>query len=708
MASKLGFHIDIRTYPGQVEKILAAKPAAVKVIASMGLLQQLHEALGDSTIFIAKSLKVTDDFHRFGAWQDPMAAAHEWFKQAEFDLKQAPFAYWESFNEMATPSDLDLYGLFEAERQRIMHEEGYKACILNFSTGFPRVDDPNDDWNQLYPALAAANEYRNILGLHEYGGLFMDMWYGPNQTDAVLAGKRVPYPKVHEEGWLFGRYRKIHRLHLYPNHWDKVRIALTEFGLDFVATEVVTKLTGAPTSGWKTCQEAWKKLLNREDGWKVYLEQLLWADSQLQDDFSMVGAAIFTWGTMGDWDAYEIEGQVADKVIEHIRQSSNSVPETIKLVEIKPIPIVSDVMYVTPTASVGLRVRKLPNTHSPTLEIVMPGMKLKAFGEAGSVRKKLGMQGQWIQLVTPKKSVGWCAAWHLKEYSQAYKSEIGNALIGVHGPADPAMWAWNDEVYNVIRQSKVQTVKLLASSDIQGSVVVKLRDLGVKFIMARLFVKPYQIKDAETFFHEMKGPLLTLYNEGVRYFEVHNEPNLADEGFGTIWWDGGRFGDIFTESVEMFKQLVPEAKFGFPGLSPGNAIVQKGSVPGEGTIIRYSAELFMDEANEAVREADFICMHTYWGGDGSTYHKSVNEVLAFCDRFPNKLVMVTEFSNTSPSVSKETKAQEYLLFYDKLQGLRSNLGAMYSFIVSASSGFEHETWIDSEIPAIVGNRMFGV
>jgi hypothetical protein len=413
--SKIGFHIDIQTHPGQAEKMIRAETRVVKVITSMGLLRDLNHALGDKTILIARDWQVSDDFTRFGGPNDPVGAAKRWLEAMRPSIVQAPFAYWEGFNEMNNWSVMRQYGEFEAERQRIMAAEGFKCCIGSFSTGTPSIsnapgDGREDLWPQFYPALEAAHQHSNILGLHEYGGIWLDLFFGPNQADAVQGGRRVPFPAAHEEGWLFGRYRKVWRRHIEPNGWTNLRIALTEFGLDKAGDSVTTLLAGYVTQAWRTCGPAWSNLDHRSDPEQYYFEQLQWADRQMQQDNYVVGATIFTWGSFGDgWHDFDIEGPVAEKLITYIQSTKDD-----------PLPPdpgdTTPSMYVTPIATSGLRVRKGPGSEFEVLALTHPGDKLAAIEPEGTVLSKLGKQNEWLHIRTPADIDGYVAAWLVEKF----------------------------------------------------------------------------------------------------------------------------------------------------------------------------------------------------------------------------------------------------------------------------------------------------
>ncbi len=353
-------------------------------------------------------------------------------------------------------------------------------------------------------------------------------------------------------------------------------------------------------------------------------------------------------------------------------------------------------------SSDGLRIRSGPGKQYGQIASILPGDRVSAVDPADA-RAKLGRDGEWIEIRLPDGKIGWAAAQYMEVPPTFVQAPMGHALVGVHGPTDPGKWPWDGPNYDIIRAARVQAVKVLTGEDIDGSVVQRLHENGVRFVMARLFAKFPSRRTPKDFADEVTPSAARLYEAGVRYFEVHNEPNLhhrdAPEGMWVCWQNGREFGNFLLESIQLLRQRLPEALFGWPGVSPGQDI----SLP-DGRPLRYHSERFEKEAEFAMQQCDFICLHTYWGADGSPYTRSLRDIRRYAERFPNKVIFASEFSNSSPQVSKDIKAQEYARFYAEARNLPPNVGGLFSFVLSASAGFPYETWRDSPIPHAVGAR----
>jgi hypothetical protein len=277
----------------------------------------------------------------------------------------------------------------------------------------------------------------------------------------------------------------------------------------------------------------------------------------------------------------------------------------------------------------------------------------------------------------------------------AYAWPYGRCLVGLHGRTDGAL---QEADFETARVANVEAVKLLTWARPED--IDRLRQLRPDmFILARLMTKigaPGQFSDF--FVGEVQAHMAAFYARGVRYFEVHNEPNLALEGWRSSWQDGAEFARFFLDVRDKLKAKFPEALLGWPGLSPGPVIDE----------VRQKDWEFVAQADAALRAADWLGVHCYWqsaaqmddGAEGGRVYR------AYRERYPDKVIFITEFSNaTEPP---PVKAQQYVAYYQSLQN-EPGLGAAFSFVSSAPSGFASEAWRDeagnlSEIPKIVGGR----
>lgn len=354
----------------------------------------------------------------------------------------------------------------------------------------------------------------------------------------------------------------------------------------------------------------------------------------------------------------------------------------------------------------GQWIRSAQDLQAPTVDSVTTKDRLEVVGDLTQAATKVGKYPEWLQVKTPRGVVGWAAAWYLEIFPEYYVWSEGHALVGLHGPTETWPDRWDEDAFRMIGEARIEAVKMMASNNLSSdmgmltNIVNRLRGSGVRFIMARLFAKFETPRTPEDFVNEVLPDSLALYNLGVRCFEVHNEPNLHilpdnPEGMFVAWDSGAKFGEFFNQAVALLKQKMPQGRFGFPGVSPAAERAKQ----------IYRGDLFLNEADAAVRSADFVCMHTYWGGDGSNYLASIAAIQAFCNKYPDKLIFVTEFADTAgTSVSKDIKGREYALFYNEARKLPSNLGALFSYAMKSAGNDPDQMWEGSSIAEQVGGR----
>ncbi len=275
---------------------------------------------------------------------------------------------------------------------------------------------------------------------------------------------------------------------------------------------------------------------------------------------------------------------------------------------------------------------------------------------------------------------------------------FGTCLVGLHGRADGPM---QEADWSLVQSARIEALKLTSSASPED--VDRARSINPDmFVMVRLFADfRNRLVQAAEFARWVEHDMDRFYDKGVRYFELHNEPNLTPEGFGLSWRSGHDFGQWMLEAMAQLKAKFPEAKLGWPGLSPGPTV--------EG--MRVDDRSFLNSAGDLIGQADWIACHCYWQSEdmmfsaegGLGYH-------AYRERWPGKLLFITEFSNTAPGVDWQVKGNQYLKYYRHLRP-HTGLGAAFSFVASASSNFPNEIWRyedgrSTPIAAIVGRRSF--
>ncbi|HLC33986.1 MAG TPA: M23 family metallopeptidase [Anaerolineales bacterium] len=278
----------------------------------------------------------------------------------------------------------------------------------------------------------------------------------------------------------------------------------------------------------------------------------------------------------------------------------------------------------------------------------------------------------------------------------SYPWAAQKCLVGVHGRMDGPL---TEADVQAARHARLEAVKLLASAP--DASVMQMRALNPEmFILVRLVGDlATRAVAASEFVESVQADLQRHYRMGIRYFEVHHEPNLSSEGCERTWMDGGGFSRWFQETVSRLRQRFPDAKFGFPGLAPGATV--------DG--LRQDALAFLQQADSAALAADWIGVHCFWtraeemhSQQGGKFYEVIRQ------RHPGKLLMVSEYSNTAAGVDSRIKGQQYVE-YTRLLRDEPGVGAAFCVALSASRGYESEVWRYedgrlSEIPALMGGR----
>ncbi len=269
-------------------------------------------------------------------------------------------------------------------------------------------------------------------------------------------------------------------------------------------------------------------------------------------------------------------------------------------------------------------------------------------------------------------------------------------LVGAHGRMDGPL---TEADLRAARSARLEAVLLPVTAP--DSDVMQLRSINSEmFILVRL-VGDFGARavPANEFVEGVQADLQRHYRMGIRYFEIHHEPNLGSQGCERTWMDGGGFGRWFQEVLARLRQRFPDAKFGFPGLAPGP------SVDG----LRQDALGFLQQADSAALASDWIGVNCHWSRpEDMLSHQGGKFYEAIRHRHPGKLLMVSEYSNLAAEVNSRTKGQQYVE-YARLLREEPGVGAAFCVALSAARGYESEVWRYedgrlSDIPALMGGR----
>jgi len=344
----------------------------------------------------------------------------------------------------------------------------------------------------------------------------------------------------------------------------------------------------------------------------------------------------------------------------------------------------------------GLRLRELRNTEAMPVDTAQIGERLDVYYR---VIEADGTPWLWVKSLRGR--YGWAreraegvvlvAQMPVVDVRPFGKCLAGLGMANVQPLTSQELFA--------VATSRVEAFKVLTlpNPNDNKELVKSLKDIRPDmFIAARLFFAcdPNNRFSPQNFVETVWDGMEALYQSGVRYFEVHNEPNLPLEGMGWNWRNGAEFGEWFVRVVEILRGRFPEAKFGFPGVSP------QPNVPD-----------FLEGAGQYVLQADWVGVHCYWqSADQPPYPMTADNAgmywRSFRERYPDKLLMITEFSNNSPDVPAAEKGRQYARYYQLLRH-EPNLGAAFAFALSwPGQDINREGWVlygqATLIPTTVG------
>ena len=237
-------------------------------------------------------------------------------------------------------------------------------------------------------------------------------------------------------------------------------------------------------------------------------------------------------------------------------------------------------------------------------------------------------------------------------------------LVGVNGRNDFWSGQFTESDFSVIREAKMEMVKLMEYTQLEVLRRLRTERPSIQFII-RLYEEGQKPSPPADFVQKHATSL-----EGFRLFtnlfEVLNEPNHPQEGWGPTLDQAEEFNEWFLATLSYLKARHPWAKFGFPALSP--------------TMLPDDPHLdfdWLEACRPAIEAADWLGVHCYWFDTHGVTHPSFGlRFTQYHQRFPHKTIHITEF-NGGPQTPPWERAENYVKYYKEV--------AQHDYVASASS-----------------------
>ncbi|HLF26527.1 MAG TPA: SH3 domain-containing protein [Anaerolineae bacterium] len=385
----------------------------------------------------------------------------------------------------------------------------------------------------------------------------------------------------------------------------------------------------------------------------------------------------------------------------------------------------------------GLNLRSSP-AFSPAINNKIVTMR------GGSIIRVLG--GAWENL-DPRSGKWWFLVDYAGERGYAYARYLGDPTgarpgddtttspgtgrpspawrfgVCLAGMGNSDANTWHEPTFqDAIKAARLESIKLAPLSDKEkmNRVYNWLRAQGIAFVMVRLTWKPNPMwadfqpaarmtAAINSFVETARDQIEFAYANGVRYFEVHNEPNITPnptdpigDGLGSAWLGPSEFAEWFSRVADQLRQIRRDIYLGFPGLAPrGSEFADFGGglIKVNGQPLVWNTDKWLSSCKAVIDEkADWIGVHCYWQFDGGGLYGIENPDSGgmywrrYKTRFPGKLLFITEFSNNGAQIPYADKGRQYGKYIGLLRREKS-IGAAFAYSIYWASDPNREGWV---------------
>ncbi len=224
--------------------------------------------------------------------------------------------------------------------------------------------------------------------------------------------------------------------------------------------------------------------------------------------------------------------------------------------------------------------------------------------------------------------------------------------------------------YELVRYARIETLKTMSFT--RASVYHRLRQEhpDLEFIV-RLYddrLRRDSRPSPGQFVARMR-PLIRRLQPFATKFEIHNEPNhvAGIEGWGPSDDNARSFRVWFLKVLSALKAEFPWAKFGFPGLALNHP---------------HRDLAWLNICRDAIQASDWLGCHCYWQWGNMLSDDWGLRFKLYHRRFPDKRIEITEFGNSTPRISHDEVARQYVRYYHEVKKY-PYLGSANSFIASS-------------------------
>ena len=268
----------------------------------------------------------------------------------------------------------------------------------------------------------------------------------------------------------------------------------------------------------------------------------------------------------------------------------------------------------------------------------------------------------------------------------------GPVRIGLHASADPGELYGGTAEFEEFNTLFPGVIKVLNAHSETAVKRLATSNPGAEWIVRAFLSWGGRSVTAQNFFDWTKDDTLRTVNAlrslGIGdehiHVELHNEPNLALEGWGYSWADGMGFNAWLLDVLQLYRAFIPTVKFLYPGLSPG------GSIAG----VRYDSAAFLNQSLAAAKACDGVGVHAYWS-DPYPIAQAYAHVDAYAQIFGSKPLWVTEASRNDRPTTKTPQqyANEYFSFWQELKKRPSVQGVTFYVASGSDPYFLPECWV---------------